>query len=158
MSQSANPSIIITPTDPYTAEAQELIAELSAALETITGNSGRHSFQPSDVCVPRAIFVVARDRDGTLVGCGAFRPMTATVAEVKRMYARVKTQGVGSAVLRYLETAAVTMDYTAFRLETRLVNQKAVAFYERHGYRRIPNYGHYIGHPESVCFEKELCM
>ncbi len=156
MFQPANPSIIITPADPYTAAAQELIAELSAALEIITGNSGRHSFQPSDVCVPRSLFVIARDPTGTLVGCGAFRPMTETVAEVKRMYARAKAQGVGSAILRYLETAAATMDYTAFRLETRLINQKAVAFYERHGYRQIPNYGHYIGHPESVCFEKAL--
>lgn len=41
-------------------------------------------------------------------------------------------------------------------LETRLVNTRAVHFYERHGYSRIPNYGRYIGRPEAVCFEKTL--
>jgi ribosomal protein S18 acetylase RimI-like enzyme len=48
------------------------------------------------------------------------------------------------------------MGYETLRLSTRLVNQTAVSFYERNGYRRIPNYGRYQGRDEAVCFEKML--
>jgi hypothetical protein len=74
--------------DPASAEANLLIAELSATLAHITGDSGRSSFDPEDVRGPKACFVVARDRAGQAVGCGALRPLKADIAEVKRMYAR----------------------------------------------------------------------
>ena len=80
----------------------------------------------------------------------------AGVGEVKRMFARPGTQGVGSAVLHFLEQEATQLGYTALRLETRRVNERAVAFYERRGYRRIANYGRYVGNDAAVCFEKVL--
>jgi len=36
------------------------------------------------------------------------------------------------------------------------VNGRAVAFYERHGYRVIPNYGKYVGREDAVCIGKVL--
>ncbi|MGJ5179058.1 GNAT family N-acetyltransferase [Bradyrhizobium oligotrophicum] len=133
-----------------------MIAELSATLARITGDSGRSSFDPDDVRGARACFVVARDAQGRAIGCGALRPLEADIAEVKRMYARPGTRGVGAAILTHLETAAAGFGYDAIRLETRLVNARAVAFYERNGYCRIPNYGNYVGRPEAVCFETRL--
>lgn len=142
--------------DPTSADAQALMDELSATLANITGDSGKSSFDLDDVRVPRACFVVARDAGKQAVGCGAFRPLQDEIAEVKRMYSRPGTCGVGSAILAYLEAAAADFGYRTLWLETRRVNARAVAFYQRHGYRRIPNFGKYAGSAKAVCFEKHL--
>jgi GNAT superfamily N-acetyltransferase len=142
--------------DPAGSDAIALVAELSAVLTAITGASGQASFDVADVQGPRACFAVARDAHGQALGCGALRPLDGDAAEVKRMFARPGTRGVGSAVLRFLEGEAVCLGYAAVRLSTRRVNARAVAFYERHGYRRIPGYGRYAGNDVSVCFEKLL--
>nr|WP_315256248.1 GNAT family N-acetyltransferase [uncultured Duganella sp.] len=142
--------------DPTATESVQLMDELSSALQAITGDSGRASFDAADAVGPAACFVVARDEGGRAVGCGALRPLQPGVAEIKRMYARHGTSGVGSAVLRFLETEAATLGYQAVWLETRLVNRRAVDFYEARGYTRIANYGKYIGNPLAVCFEKPL--
>ncbi|SDF40345.1 MULTISPECIES: GNAT family N-acetyltransferase [unclassified Duganella] len=142
--------------DPAAADSMRLMEELSNALEAITGDSGKASFDAADVIGPAACFVVARDDSGSAIGCGALRPLQPGVAEIKRMYARHGTAGVGSAVLRFLETEAAASGYQALWLETRLVNRRAVDFYEAHGYTRIANYGKYIGNPLAVCFEKQL--
>lgn len=142
--------------DPGAADSVALMAELSTALEAITGDGGTASFDAEDVRGPMACFVVARGDGGAALGCGALRPLEPGVAEIKRMYARHGTSGVGSAVLRFLEAEAATLGYQAVWLETRLVNRRAVDFYEARGYRRIANYGKYIGNPLAVCFEKQL--
>ena len=144
-------SIAVSAEDPGGADALALLAALSAALTAITGAGGQASFDVSDVRGPRACFALAR-----ALGCGALRPIDADVAEIKRMFARPGTRGVGSAVLRHLEAEAARWGYAALRLSTRLANARAVAFYERHGYRRIPGYGRYAGSDVSVCFEKVL--
>lgn len=41
-----------------------LMDELSKELEFITGDSGKNSFNPEDVCVTRSLFVVAYDDNG----------------------------------------------------------------------------------------------
>jgi GNAT superfamily N-acetyltransferase len=149
-------TIAVSAEDPAGADALALVAELSATLTALTGASGQASFDVSDVRVPRACFALARDAHGHAVGCGALRPLDADTAEVKRMFARPGTRGVGSAVLRFLESEAARQGYVALRLSTRRVNERAVAFYERHGYGRIPGYGRYAGSDVSVCFEKVL--
>lgn len=148
--------ITIAEASPFSPDAASLMDELSECLEAITGSSGRGSFDPEDVCSGRSLFVVARNQNGEAVGCGAFRPMNDTTAEVKRMYAKNKGCGTGTKLLAYLEQRARTMGYTAIRLETRAVNTRAVAFYERNGYQRIHGYGKYENRPEAVCFEKSI--
>lgn len=138
------------------AEARVLLDELSATLQAITGDSGRSSFAADDVRGPRSRFVVARDGAGVPVGCGALRPLQDGVAELKRMYARPGTQGVGASVLAHLESSARELGYRTVWLETRAANTRAVSFYERHGYRRIDNFGRYVGNAAAVCFGKEL--
>ncbi|KQQ45929.1 acetyltransferase [Duganella sp. Leaf126] len=142
--------------DTQTPDAMLLLDELSERLSQMTGSSGKASFDVNDVRGDRACFVVARDTDAKPVGCGALRPLTADIAELKRMYSRGTLPGIGAALLAHLEAKAQQLGYTALRLETRAVNGRAVAFYERHGYRRIANFGRYAGRPEAVCFEKSL--
>ncbi|MBI3285357.1 MAG: GNAT family N-acetyltransferase [Burkholderiales bacterium] len=146
----------IAAADPEQAEASAVLAQLSAALAAISGDSGAASFDAGDVRGPASLFVLAWDASGQAVGCGGFRPLEPGVAEVKRMYAQPGTAGVGAAILAHLEAAALELGYRSLRLETRLVNARAVTFYENRGYRRIPNFGKYVGRAEAVCFEKAL--
>lgn len=151
-----DPPITVEPADPDAAESRALIAELSHALERMTGRSGASGFHAADVQVPRAVFVVARDASGAALGCGALRPLADGVAEVKRMYARPGTRGVGSAVLGWLESAARAWGYAAVWLETGDVNARGIDFYTRHGYVRIASFGRYAGRTDAVCLGKAL--
>ena len=148
--------MLVAACDPGSVDAQVLLGELSAALAALTGDSGAASFALDDARVARALFVVARGDDGALLGCGALRPLGEGVGEIKRMYARPGTRGVGAAVLAHLEHTAARFGYRELWLETRRVNARAVAFYLGHGYRDIDNYGKYVGRAEAICFGKRL--
>lgn len=139
--------------DPASLDARVLLAELGTALAAITGSDGAASFDVADVRAPGSCFLLARDGDGKPAGCGALRLLSGSVAELKRMYARPGS-GAGVHLLAALERQAAAFGYTEVWLETRRVNTRAVAFYEKHGYRAIPNYGKYAGRPEAVCFGK----
>ena len=147
--------VACAPVDPDCDAARGLIAELDAALGAICGDSGAQSFDANDVRGPRSVFLVARDAAGLAVGCSALRPLEGDVAEVKRMYARPGS-GAGVQLLGELERRALEFAYREVWLETRRVNVRAVAFYERHGYRVIPNYGKYAGREDAVCLGKVL--
>jgi len=145
----------VTPADPDSPESRELRRELGAALAAITGSDGAASFDAADVRGERACFLLARDADGLALGCGALRPLADGVAELKRMYARPGS-GAGRFLLEALERQASAFGYTEVWLETRRVNARAVGFYEKHGYRTIPNYGKYVGRAEAVCLGKAV--
>ncbi|NVD98511.1 GNAT family N-acetyltransferase [Massilia sp. BJB1822] len=150
------PALQVGEEDPSSDEARLLLDELSAALAGITGDSGASSFNVDDVRGAGGRFVVVRDAQGRALGCGAIRPLQDGVAELKRMYARPGTRGVGSAVLAHLEQAAADLGYRALWLETRLVNSRALGFYAARGYLRIPNFGKYAGNSAAVCMAKRL--
>lgn len=146
----------IVETNPNTPDALLLIDELSDKLESITGDSGKSSFNSNDVCVPRSLFVMAYNEAGEAIGCGGIRPINESIAEVKRMFAKTKSMGIGTEILFYLETQARKLGYSVLWLETRFINEQAVSFYENRGYYHIPNYGKYVNNPKAVCFEKKL--
>jgi GNAT superfamily N-acetyltransferase len=147
---------LVAAADPGEPDSVALMAELDGRLQALTGDSGRTLFKADDVRGAAGRFAVARDAQGRALGCGALRPMGDSVAEIKRMYARPGSKGIGSAVLAWLEAEARLIGYRALRLETRLVNTRAVQFYLAHGYRRIENFGRYAGNPAAACFEKAL--
>lgn len=143
----------VEPCDPRDPDAICVMERLSGALVTLTGDGGTSSFDPAEVLLPRAQFVVARDAQGAVIGCGAYRPLEGEVAEIKRMYAE---QRCGGAILAHLEAAALADGYRAASLSTRRVNVRAVSFYARHGYREIAPYGRYADRPQSICLGKYL--
>lgn len=149
-------NVIVSAENPFSYDATSLMEELSENLKTITGDCGKSSFNANDVCNNRSIFIIARNQDGKAVGCGAFRPIDETTAEVKRMYTKEKGLGIGHKILTYLEYQALIMGYKTLCLETRIVNKPAISFYEQNGYKEIPNYGKYKNRLDSVCFEKSL--
>jgi ribosomal protein S18 acetylase RimI-like enzyme len=151
-------AVTVAREDPTGEPATRLIDALSDALARITGASGRASSDPATLRHDDACFAMARDALGNAVGCGGWRPVDDEpgVAEIKRMYASPGTRGVGAAVLAFLEAEALRAGLHELRLETRRVNSRAVAFYERHGYRVIENYGRYAGRDDAVCLGKAI--
>lgn len=137
-----------------------LLAELSDTLAQLTGDSGAQSFSVDDLQHEGTCLAVARDEGGRLWGCGVLRPLGVeeggTVVELKRMFARAGSRGVGNAVLEFLETEAQRRHYSVIRLSTRRVNQRAVNFYTRRAYRPCAPWGRYVGREASVCLEKRL--
>ena len=108
-----------------------------------------------------SVVLVARDEDGTPLGCGALRALGDGVAEVKRMYVTpdARGRGVSKAVLAALEEAAQERGWTTLRLETGPLQPEAVGLYSGAGYRPIPAFGAYVGDPgaeDSLFFERVL--
>ncbi|MFG2060444.1 GNAT family N-acetyltransferase [Micromonospora sp. NPDC048871] len=112
--------------------------------------------EPTAASVP--VFLVARDADGTAVGCGGLRLLTPDSAEIKRMYVVPAARGTGVAVaiLRALEQRARELGVRTLLLETGTAQPEAMRFYEREGYHRIDNFGPYRGAPLSLCYARDL--
>ncbi|TCQ91688.1 MULTISPECIES: GNAT family N-acetyltransferase [Rahnella] len=148
--------ITVEKSDPFSPDSCSLIEKLSAELAAITGDSGKSNFTIDSMDGDRSLWVLARNEKGDATGCGAIRPLTENIAELKRMFSDRSAPGVGKALLNFLETSAKNMGYTEIWLETRHINHKAVNFYKNNGYVLIENYGPYIGRDEAVCFSKVL--
>nr|WP_318381169.1 GNAT family N-acetyltransferase [uncultured Enterobacter sp.] len=141
----------------FSSESHHLIEMLSAELAAITGDNGKRNFTVDAMNSEKALWVLAKNAQGDAIGCGAIRPLTQNIAELKRMFSDRSLPGVGRALLTFLENSAKEMGYLELRLETRHINHRAVNFYEKNGYVRIENYGPYVDREEAVCFSKALC-
>jgi len=151
--------LTIRPISPYNPIAQTLIAELTAEMRALYNDEedGAGRFNPADVDVPRAVFLVAF-ADEMPIGCGALRPVDTQTAEVKRMYVRplARGQGLSRRLLDALEQCGRDFDYQRIILETGHPQASAVSLYKTSGYDVIANYAPYVGDPDSICFEKIL--
>ncbi|MFB9330633.1 GNAT family N-acetyltransferase [Paenibacillus aurantiacus] len=134
-----------------------LIGKLDADLLSRYEASAIHGLDFSDPLIDRIAFAVIYVED-RLAGCGALRPLSAGVAELKRFFvdAPYRRQGVASALLGCLETVAIDRECRAIRLQTGVRQPEAIAFYAKHGYARIDNFGPYADDPLSICMEKML--
>lgn len=131
--------ITAAPEDIRSRDSEQLIWELSTELGVLYNSDGSAGFNPSDVEVPRAAFVVARI-EGIPVGCGALRPLDDSTVEVKRMYTRAnyRRKGVAQAILAEIDRLAIEFGYSTIKLQTGPKQPEAAALYERVGYYRIP--------------------
>ncbi|MGY1666831.1 GNAT family N-acetyltransferase [Geodermatophilus sp. SYSU D00696] len=141
----------LTPAAWDDADVQRLTAAQQAELRARYDGEGEPGTPPSAADV--SVVLVARDADGTAVGCGALRALGADVAEVKRMYVvpSARGRGVSKLVLAALEAAARSRGWTTLRLETGPRQPEAIALYEGAGYRAIPAFGAYLDHPDAGC-------
>ncbi|MGY1838793.1 MULTISPECIES: GNAT family N-acetyltransferase [unclassified Modestobacter] len=138
------------------------VAALTAAqqveLRARYDGTGEPGVPPSAADV--AVVLLARDDDGTPIGCGALRPLGAAEAEIKRMYVvpGARGRGVSKLLLAGLEAEAVARGWTTVRLETGVRQPEAIALYTSTGYRPIEAFGHYVGadDPHAVFFAREL--
>lgn len=134
----------------------ELVKELDAFLTIKNGDSDDFYSQFNGLEDLHHVIVLYLDDEP--IGCGAIKQHPENTVEVKRMYISKKLQGknLGITILTELEIWAKELGNVRCILETGTMLQGAIRFYEKHNYQRIPNYGQYIGAPESVCFEKKL--
>ncbi len=156
------PTVAISALNPHSEIATTLIDELVAELTfryRDREDDEASSFSPADATVPRSVFLVAT-LDGAPVGCGALRPLSQDVVEIKRMYVRkeARGQGIARALLIELERIAVDFGYRQIVLETGVRQPEAIALYESRGFTRIANYGDYSENPLSACFGKAILI
>lgn len=112
---------------------------------------------PKPTAADMTLFLVAFDGEEP-VGCGGLRALDATHGEVKRMYVVPARRGTGvsTAILSRLEEEARALGWERLLLETGTEQPDAMRFYEREGFARIPNYGHYVDSEISRCYAKAL--
>ena len=104
------------------------------------------------------LFLIAEDQHGVPVGCGGLRQLDDVHGEIKRMFIAPGSRGSGAAtlILHGLERRALELGWQRLVLETGDLQPDAIRFYEREGYTRIPNFGHYVDSPLSLCYELAL--
>jgi len=150
-----NQNLSIKITNPDDEKVLAIIEELSANLYLRFGSDGKNSFADWQYDNSKFIFVIA-EIDNEIVGCGAIRPIDENIGEVKRMYSKFPGKRIGQTILSFLENKAKAIGYSDLVLETRIKNQEATQFYQKQGYKVIPNYGKYTDRPEAICFGKSL--
>jgi ribosomal protein S18 acetylase RimI-like enzyme len=100
---------------------------------------------------------VAMD-DGPLLGFGImiYAEDTAHLS-LLAVHPASRRQGIGSALLQWLEQVAQVAGITRVQLEARHDNAAALGFYRRHGYRQTDTVvGMYLGMEDGVRLEKAL--
>jgi GNAT superfamily N-acetyltransferase len=77
-----------------------------------------------------------------LAGCGALRPLSAEICEMKRLFVRpeFRGHGIGRAITLALISAAREIGYRAMRLDTLPEMREAHKLYEELGFREIAAY------------------
>lgn len=143
-------------TDPTHPDFVALVSKLDEYLAVLDGEE--HEFYHKLNTIGNLKYVVMAYEGEVAVGCGAIKEFGDDAMEVKRMYVEPSRRGagIGGQLLAELEKWAKELDRQKCVLETGKRQPEAIRLYEKCGYRRIPNYGQYIGMENSVCFEKGL--
>src|SRR6478672_2756596 len=148
---------------PEPFDSLDVLALTEAQQEEMRGRyDGEADIGPTRVAdmfvVPDGVFLVVRDDDGRAVGCGGVCRFDATRAELKRMYVRPESRGLGLGrrLLVELEEHARALGYAGIVLETGDRQPESVGLYASAGYERIPCYPPYSERELSLCFEKRL--
>ncbi|GEO82218.1 GNAT family N-acetyltransferase/peptidase C39 family protein [Pararhodospirillum oryzae] len=112
---------------------------------------------------PNALFVgIASEEDGPLLGYALVLLRTGT--SLARLYSlavapSARGLGLGAAVLRAAEEAALENGASAMRLEVRPDNQGAIALYRKQGYREFAVYqGYYEDLSDALRMTKPLLL
>lgn|GEM_PF-397323 len=130
--------------DPCRPPATELLAAMTREMTELYGQADRldrPALTAADLGAPGGDYLVGR-LDGEPVAGGGVRRLGPGVAEIKRMYVMPahRNRGIAVALLHALEVRARGLGYSAVRLDTGPLQPRAVAIYQRAGYRRIEPY------------------
>lgn len=142
---------------PHQPDVIALVAALDAYQDTLYPAEARYALDLASLSQPHVLFAVARDTDGTAMGCGAV-VLYSTFGEVKRMFVRPEARGFGTArqIIQALESTAFARGCRTLMLETGPYQAEALAFYAKQGYVRCGPFGNYAEHPLSVFMCRHL--
>ncbi len=143
-------------TNSDSSDFRSLVVSLDADLQARYGE--QQSFFSQFNKLDHIHHVIVAYENNQPVGCGAFKEYELGVAEIKRMFVLQQHRGKGIAgqILAALEQWAKEEGFKACILETAIKQPEAIRVYEREGYKRIPNYGQYIGVEISLCMQKDI--
>jgi putative acetyltransferase len=146
---------LASPADP---RVLALMNAQQAELTAIYKGSWTEPFNPA-VLTGEGCVLLVDDEGGELVACAALKRWDdGRSAEVKRMYTAPawRGQGRGKALLAALVERGRALGYDRLVLETGALQPAAILIYERAGFTRIPNFGHYEGIEDSWCYALKL--
>ncbi len=130
--------------DPEEPPASELLAAMRAELNDVYETFSRLDnppLTPVELRAPTGAYLIGYEGTDAVAG-GGLRRLEEDVAEIKRMYVRpaARSRGVAGALLAALEEAAVSLGYTATRLDTGPKQVHAQRLYRRTGYMEVLPY------------------
>ncbi|MCP3776663.1 GNAT family N-acetyltransferase [Paenibacillus sp. MZ04-78.2] len=107
--------------------------------------------------VNEMVFVLACC-NGVAAGCGAYRPLDAQAAELKRIFVdpSFRNKRIASSILSFLEQEAARAGFRSLLLETGPMQPESIALYKKFGFIDIDPFGDYVDCPSSICMEKKL--
>ena len=107
---------------------------------------------------PGVTVFVGRDSSGRALGMAALVEKADGTAELKRMFVHedARGQGLASALMDRLESAAADAGVQTLQLETGPLQHAAIALYEKRGFTRIYNFGPYVDDEFSVFYAKPM--
>lgn len=143
-------------TDSTHEEFQLLSSELEKELYLRDGDLADINFELNKIdLLPNVVLLFIED---IAVACGAFKEYDPKTAEIKRMYVvpSHRRNNLASKILIELESLAKSQLYKYVLLETGKNQPEAIAFYLKHGYSQIENFGKYKDSVNSICFKKWL--
>lgn len=148
--------MIIQRTDSNSSDFKKLVKSLDVNLAEHNGDDDAFFAQFNKIDMIKNCIVVYID--DIPAACGAFKKIDEDTVEIKRMFTNpeLRKRGLGSSIVKELETWAKELGYKRAVLETSKELKNAISVYEKSGFQRISNYGQYVGVDSSVCFEKEL--
>jgi GNAT superfamily N-acetyltransferase len=155
------PDIDIRPSRFLSPVAQRLVAAALADLGSRYGNE-RGDDTPVEAMEfdpPDGAFFIAW-RDGEPIGCVGWRSHEVgdEIGELKRLYVDPSARGTGvaSALMATVEESARDHGRHRLILECGAKQPEAIALYEKLGYERIPDFGHYRGQPLVRSYGRDL--
>nr|WP_260729639.1 GNAT family N-acetyltransferase [Dactylosporangium roseum] len=135
-------------------------AALAELVQRYGGDGDSTPILPGEFDPPGGGFLIAYDPDHEPIGCVGWRTLAEDedTAELKRMYVVPghRGRGVAKALLVAVEDDARRSGRRRMWLETGTAQPEAIALYERSGYVRIEDFGHYKEYEDVRSFGKDL--
>jgi putative acetyltransferase len=150
-------TIVVGVEPPRQPELLELMRQGDEFTLSLYPPESCHLLGVEELEVPGVTVFVARDEDSA-AGMAALVDRGDGTAELKRMFVpeAARGRGIAADLLRAIEQVATGRNIHLVQLETGPLQGAAIHVYERAGYALIPNFGKYVGDPNSVCYEKRI--